>query len=814
MSELTIQKQLIGEVEVISSAKQLEAVFNSKRVFNKIQKIRDLREVGDMVNATKVKHSLPGIVFVADDFAVSEKKVDVEENGQKVEKMVKGKWRLQRQAHLNGLAVVDADHLVEDPKAIYKGWSEEKLKELGVYLVFITSSNAGLKIVFRARKEWGNLIDNALEMGRQLGLPVDESCKDASRMSFAPSALAGDILYFDREGLFSIEGDEYDRCFGDAYRRGDSGATQGAGASNPEQGNGQSATSASSDVRNFGISDIVYKDVPVQKIVDCWVGTTLPKPGERHEMSLKLADELRYITDSDAQKIETILRAQSWVDDIVKERGENVAQTVKSAMAFRELKGMPKRMKKAVAMAGVKVEHKADNVTLPYAEWARKLKKINLGCYQCTVANIQDPQIHPGAIIAACGMYDTLMTNCWYYDWEGKFHRLNVFSVIVGEPASGKGFAVELNENIMKVMKEHDEPGRKAEKDYKDGLLERESSQKEQKKDALKRPTYVVRYCPVKTSNNVIYHRMENAFIPMPDGTKYYQHLYTFTSEIMSIVNAGGSFQAKREMYLQAFTNEENGVDYANKDSTNGSYDVYYNLVMTGTKTSLERLVNLSNIGDGLSTRMSCFVMPDTEFKMRPYNSEKRSLKPAEEMDEWGRFFDELKGEIKGLEKLKKHIYKIVRARVEEAKAMGDKPTVKMCMRMQDKLMTVCLPHVISTQESLEDFKKTMTVKITKQHLDLATLMFDVMLKCEDKLFGELWQAYFDNEKMGTTARINSDRTMEMLGQLNKEFTTAEVKELFKYSVLSSASDKCKDLMDSGVIERVGKGRYRKLNVG
>ncbi len=121
------------------------------------------------------------------------------------------------------------------------------------------------------------------------------------------------------------------------------------------------------------------------------------------------------------------------------------------------------------------------------------------------------------------------------------------------------------------------------------------------------------------------------------------------------------------------------------------------------------------------------------------------------------------------------------------------------------------MPHVVSTQSSLEEFQKTMTVKVSKQHLDFATLMFDVMLKCEDALFGELWHAYFDNEAMAMSARINSDRTIEMVSKLPDKFTTADVKQLYGYTAKTSASDKCKELMDKGIIERIGKGCYRKL---
>ena len=125
------------------------------------------------------------------------------ENGVETKQMQLGKWRLQKSAHLNGLAVLDVDHLTENPVEVFHRWEETQLRELGVLLVFITSSNAGLKFVFIARKEWGNLIENACELARQLGLQADESGKDASRMSFAPSEPAGDILFFDAERMFS-----------------------------------------------------------------------------------------------------------------------------------------------------------------------------------------------------------------------------------------------------------------------------------------------------------------------------------------------------------------------------------------------------------------------------------------------------------------------------------------------------------------------------------------------------------------------------------------------------------------------------------
>jgi len=126
---VVFQKNLFSEVEYISSAKELNTVFNQSEVYQKIMAIRQARKAGDMKTAQEIKESLPAIIFVADHFDES-----VNKSGKK------GLWRCQAASHLNGLAVLDADHLKEDPQEIFARWTPERLKELGIYLVFVTSS--------------------------------------------------------------------------------------------------------------------------------------------------------------------------------------------------------------------------------------------------------------------------------------------------------------------------------------------------------------------------------------------------------------------------------------------------------------------------------------------------------------------------------------------------------------------------------------------------------------------------------------------------------------------------------------------------
>ena len=797
MSKITIQKNFSAMTEQIATAEQLEGVFNNPETYRKVCQIREARKKGDLKKANSIKNSLEGLIFVADDFAECEKPVNIVVDGKKQEVMELGKWRLQKSAHLNGLAVLDVDHLEQDPRVLFRQWSDEQLRQLGVLLVFVTSSNEGIKFVFIARKEWGNLIENACELARQLGLKADESGKDASRMSFAPSRQAGDILFYDAERMFSYENPEYDELFGEAYRKGDS------------KGTAQEVQSL--EVQKFSISDFKYKNVPVQKIVDCWVGTTAPEPGERHKTSLELADQLRYICDSDPVVIEGILRAQPWVQDIIRERNENVAQTIKSALSYKEEKRMPKRMYHALRDAGVDELLGLSKNRLPYGEWAQRLKKLPLGCYETAISYIDDANIKPGGVITAAGMYDTLLTKCQYQDWEGYAHRLNILSMVIGGPATGKGFAVKQDEHIMSVLREADAEGRDMEREYKEGLNERETSQKEQKKEALKRPTAIVRDCPVKTSNNVMYRRMQNAAVPTAEGALYYYHLYTFAAELLSIVKAAGSFQEKRDIWLHSFHNEMNGVDYSNKDSVNGLMPVHYNMVATGTSTSLKKFINPGNIGDGLATRLTVFVMPTGNFKMRPLVKKPKNMKAANEMVAWARRFDSLSGEIKGLEKLVAHVYNLIALRADEAAAENDEVTLTMLKRMQDKVMALCIPQVISTQKSWDEFQRTMTVKITRQHLEFATLMFEIIFACEDALFGLMWQDYFDNEHRDEQPRTVYDKTNEFFQQLPRLFTTNDVKTIWGYTSNTTASTRINTLIETGAVKKLRKGHFEKI---
>ena len=137
-----------------------------------------------------------------------------------------GLWRVQSNGYLSGLDVVDGDH-VPNPETLVEEWLQrDDFKNLGIVWIFITPSGEGVKVVFKAREEWGNLIDNSYQMADMLGILdyCDSQTKNADHAHFIPKM--SDVKFIDWEELFNYENPAYEARYGEAYRRGESEPTQ------------------------------------------------------------------------------------------------------------------------------------------------------------------------------------------------------------------------------------------------------------------------------------------------------------------------------------------------------------------------------------------------------------------------------------------------------------------------------------------------------------------------------------------------------------------------------------------------------------
>ena len=285
-----------------------------------------------------LKKSLPFVIFIATY-------VETASASGKL-----GCWRKQAACRLNGLCVIDFDHIEGDCREV---WAEAFARlsdedKSRILLVYITPSGHGLKVVFMADVNVGNLIDNQKAFSAKLGLNPDEACKDASRGAFLTTRQ--DILILN-EKIFTYENEEFGKKYNAEYHAGHSQPTiPSPKLGEVRRGLNEAITGDCSDPQPPNLGGLCYNGVPYTKIIEAWLeGVNLDK--NRHNTLVELASHLRYLIGKNAKKIEEVVMQLPWVKDLAAE-GENVSSTIGSVIEFKYREYMPKRMKEALEKVG------------------------------------------------------------------------------------------------------------------------------------------------------------------------------------------------------------------------------------------------------------------------------------------------------------------------------------------------------------------------------------------------------------------------------------------------------------------------------
>ena len=477
------------------------------------------------------KKRLPGITFQA----------TFDETESKSGKV--GRWRKNAAARLNGLFVLDIDHI--DEAELQR--IAEKAKPLcgsEILLLYRTASGHGMKVVAKADVEAGNIADNQARLALMLGVTIDPACKDASRLSFAPSIY--DIIYISDE-LFEYENKEYDNRYGQGYRdslysaplhpdrwvavdnSGDAPSADndsraaaeddavGGSVDGGNQGTGDDGDIVVGD--GSETKDQCFRGVEYGKIVEAYekvVGT--PKVGERHIWLLKTAKDLRYICDFDAKRLLAILMLSSTAQDVAKERGEKeVVDICNTACGYKFFAGYPRKLREACEKCGINLGSatQASEEYLPtidYAYWWQRLRQIlrDDEPYALAVRNLPD-NVKLGGILAAGAMFGTYLTRCSFMHYDGRRYRLSYIVYIIGQAASGKSFILDLDDEIMQPMKAVDAGYRNEEREYKEKKERMATSSKDARAQAPARPHFPIRYVPSTISNAKLYARLQDA---------------------------------------------------------------------------------------------------------------------------------------------------------------------------------------------------------------------------------------------------------------------------------------------------------------
>ena len=818
----------------VVTAEQFRALVTAPKTVNLVKKARELYEKGDKKEYDRKKKGLPLAVFVA-TFNYSEREVMDFQLREKVSK--NGMWRKQCESNLNGLCVVDFDHVDENPEGADEGrktkderlslremWVEayEKLSKEDrerIVLVYVTPSGHGLKVVFTADPDVGNLIDNQIVFSRKLGLNPDESCKDASRGAFLTTM--DDIIFIDEDRLFTYENKEFAEKYGEEYRIGKSQAT----ITDSEKLKVESEKFSNENENNCQLSivncQLEYHGVPYQKIIEAWLGTKKIEQGDRHRTSLVLADHLRYITDNDPKLIEAILRETPFVKEIVEERNEDVTQTVKSAQGYEFLKGIPRRLQKALKEAGadqssdtkpsdISPQTSSDDIyaALPLDAWATELQEMakHYPCMKELFLNVH-PHKLPAVWFSSAALFGTLMTRAYYHFWYEPeiMRRLNYCIFIIGDPGAGKNIIEKFYKKIADPMIQADSCLIDAVNRYKEGRTERTTSSKAQKGDALKRPIVGIRVHPARTATGEFIRHM-NAAVETVQGMEMNLHMFSFDAELDNVTkqNKGGDWKDREIMELKAFHNEEEGQMYANQESFTGMFNIYWNFIYTGTPYALHRKVNQRNFGTGMSTRLAVIPLPDKGLAKRvqeidPYANE--TLK------DWAYRLDKVEGELP-IEPLNDETYDWQSSHMEIAEFNHDKADRTLLKRIPYYGIGISLPFILMRHWQEWQEKKTLTMDDMDKRL--CRLAMEVQYNCQKFFFGEMAHNYFADQNKEFIQRRRTSRYEECFRKLPDEFKTQHVIDVFGCSS-SAASRAILRFQKDGVIEKLKYGVYKKV---
>jgi len=789
------------------------------------ENIDKYRETGE----ASLKRKLPAFIFQATfDETLSK-------NG-KV-----GRWRKQAATRLTGLVVMDVDH-IDDPRGLVNEkleMSHEKWAALGVLLVYITPSGKGLKIVFKARTEWGNLIDNQHAMAKVLGVEVDESCKDASRMSFI--CKESDILYIDKE-LFTYENKEFAERYTALYRNGHSQATDKNSAADSH---GQTRTVreslCQSDANN---EEMTWRGYDIQSIIDCRYAGKLPCAADsnRHNESLKLASDLLVLFDGDKQKTLQALQAQKWVQEIIDERDENVEQTVASAaerMAEKEKKYLSQQPSKAMQEAIKEACGKSwqeitqgsqasaasvtdSDIERWLWEWGLMIEALfeDFPLLRDICKGLKKNQF-TAALFVAGGLLMTLMTRCTYrfYHRPEELRRLNNSTLIIGDPASGKSFATRLFKLLAAPMVAADKAGIAAINRYKE-----EMKTKGANKEKPQKPKALFRVHPARTSNAQFIQDMVNA-VEVVDGEEMQLHMLTFDTELDNTltVQKGGSWIDKNSLELKAFHNEEDGQAYSNLDSVVQNFFVTWNYIYTGTPIALKKKVNEQNFGSGLATRLTCIPLPSTNFEMME-RERTVDFESDGRLKSWAFKLDRVKGEL-SLQKIVDELYEWTARRMADAKENNSRADEMLLKRCAYHGLNFAAPFIVMRHwESIHQEGNYWCGEFETDDVDwrLTELLVNIQYACQRHYFGAMAEKYFDDQKRDVSANARrKQKTIEAFNRLPEEFTAEDIMRCFGLEGESSARGRARTLLADHLAVKTGefkvggkvKALYRKTGM-
>ena len=535
--------------------------------------------------------------------------------------------RISADATPSGLAMLDVDH-VDNPREAYlrllpEGKGEEWFIENGIYLIAITASGHGLRVIgrrnslpFREGAGLGSLesIEAAqLRIATALGITeYDAVTKDLARASYVVPR--DYILWIYEAGLFSEE------------ERSD---LKELLALPPHVNSSSVSPEFDSETLSLegraGEGFLTYRGIPyadiVQQLLIAIGAADGAVQGERNTVYFSMANYMRYICDFNVDLLLQVLpdfglseteRRQVITSAIGRPRKSQIPMILQGVIAVCERESL-------LSARNVRSEKATD---LPLPELPRLLKLV---CRRLPA------DYRPAMIVASLPVLGTLATGIRFEYLDRQEQSLSFFSCITAPAASGKSFIRKPLDLLLTPINENDELEREKEQAYKEKLRASKNS-KNQPEDP--------HACPRNNGIAISIAKLLQ-LLTYAEG----KHLIGIGEEMDTLVKTerAGVWSQKSDIYRLAVDNGIYGQAYMSDASFNAHIKVYYNLLLTGTPNSLKRF--FKDPEDGLITRVCFAQLPDTSFSEIPAFASYTDAEKAE-IIRWARQLDAEKGTI------------------------------------------------------------------------------------------------------------------------------------------------------------------------
>ena len=647
----------------------------------------------------------------------------------------------------------------------------------------------------------------------------------------------------------SKENERFNDLFLEEYQKENSQPTNPANQFDKDIEGGQSATvnSITPTAQTVEIDEkrMVVYDHPIADYINTLYPNGAPV-NTRHKSALKLAADLMILLDGDEQTVKAALLQITWVQDVIRERGEkeidDIIDSAKKLLKKRESENLndpqpSKDMRRAIEQVtgqkyNVLVRNQRakalgqaaviqDDITLMLERIGVRLEKLFKHYVLLTLLCYHLKRRHfASAVFVGGGFGMTLMTRMWYRFWAEPSRRCRLNSIVelIGRSGSGKHIAVFLYRLMMEPVKKADAAQVEA--------LNRWNEERDQKsggeKNKTPRPKGILRCLPSEASAAAIREAEFNAKETI-DNMEVSLHVSQFNSELDDLLaQQKKGYMNIEALFLKSLHNEPAGSFLKTSSSMVGEYDVHFNGVYTGTEDALAKQNTTSNFARGLLQRLAAVPMGDTNFEMREnrvYTEEDQQRE--QELVEWCYRLDATKGEIP-CKDLSDALHAWTERRMMDAKEENSKAMEDLVKRPCWIAINLALPFIVTRHwdQMVEEGGRMVcgpNFKTDKIDRDLVLTLCDAQFAFQQHFFLATGEKLYDDRQTLEASNVHhQQKTILAYRRLPEVFTPEDVDREYGYQGVSgSIYSRVKRLCDDGLAQKIrqgiDKGKYRKL---